>query len=409
MVEEYIANHDCKTEETVPVLIKGKKHVLSVYRLPLDHLYYNIKNGRFKMEYLLLVQKNGGRDLDPENAKDGIKIKKTLLSLDPSETRRTMDDMRERGQWVPGVITHDGFVIDGNRRLAILDELSAKNEEFKYMKVGKLPKDIEPNDLWKIEAGLQLGKEQIVKYGPINELLKLREGRDAEISTEEIASTLYGFENDKEIKEKLELLDLIEDYLDKFLGKKNQYHLVKDRVEHFIDLMAILKITDQLIDDSELKTNVKIASYELIRKKIPHRELRKIREMIKQNSTAALEWITKIAEATIVRPTETEEPEPTLDEEVEDVIDEKDNGTKDEDEEEDVDEIKTMYENATDSLNVTKSKNDIPKLLTRALNNLDAIDYTNEDTNKDLTKDEAKDIILKILRHAKKLSSKIQE
>ena len=72
MIEEYIANHDCKTEETVPVLIKGKKHVLSVYRLPLDHLYYNIKNGRFKMEYLLLVQKNGGRDLDPENAKDPL-------------------------------------------------------------------------------------------------------------------------------------------------------------------------------------------------------------------------------------------------------------------------------------------------------------------------------------------------
>ena len=73
------------------------------------------------------------------------------------------------------------------------------------------------------------------------------------------------------------------------------------------------------------------------------------------------------------------------------------------------DEVKTMYENAKDSLNVTKNKNDIPKLLTRALNNLDAIDYTNEDTNKDLTKDEAKDIILKILRHAEKLGSKIQE
>ena len=115
----------------------------------------------------------------------------------------------------------------------------------------------------------------------------------------------------------------------------------------------------------------------------------------------------------MVTQTETEEPEPTLDEEVEDVIDEKDNGTKDteeeDDDEEEEDEIKTMYTNALDSLTVTKNKNDIPKLLTRALNNLDAIDYTNEDTNKDLTKDEAKDIILKILRHAEKLGSKIQE
>ena len=86
---------------------------------------------------------------------------------------------KDRGQWLPGIITEDGYVIDGNRRMTILSKLfeDTSNDEFKFIKVGRLTSMTLTNpDLWKLEAGIQLGKDEILRYGPMNELLKLRQG-----------------------------------------------------------------------------------------------------------------------------------------------------------------------------------------------------------------------------------------
>ena len=73
-IDEYIKTHtECRIPETVPIMLKGKRELLQVYLVPLEYLYYNIKNGRFKAEYLELVRKNGGRELDPIDAKDAKK------------------------------------------------------------------------------------------------------------------------------------------------------------------------------------------------------------------------------------------------------------------------------------------------------------------------------------------------
>ena len=58
-IDEYIKNNDCQINESVPVIIKGEKKNLSVYRLPIDLLYYNIRNGRFAAEYRNEIKKEG--------------------------------------------------------------------------------------------------------------------------------------------------------------------------------------------------------------------------------------------------------------------------------------------------------------------------------------------------------------
>ena len=47
--------------------------------------------------------------------------------------------------------------------MPILSKLfnDTSNDEFKFIKVGKLPSNIDKNDLWKLEAGIQLGKDEI--------------------------------------------------------------------------------------------------------------------------------------------------------------------------------------------------------------------------------------------------------
>ncbi len=405
-LQEYIdKNKDkCLTPERVPVLLKGKKELLYVYNVPLDYLYFNIKNGRFKAEYLELVRKNGGRTLDPTDKDDAKKIQTLLLNLDPVETKRTTLDIKQRGQWNPGIMTYDGFVIDGNRRLSILQNLSKEDSKFSVMKVARLPSTVDKNDLWKLEAGIQLGKDEIVRYGPINELLKLKEGIEAGLSSNEIANTLYGVKDDSEISRKLKRLEIIEEYLD-FNGTPQKYSEVKGKVEHFINTQNILEFYYDRVDDPVLRKSLKRAIWALIRDGRSHLEIRKIREMLKLESDKALEWIKKIAEKS--KPISPDSiitlPEKTLGEHVSEIIDNEFEEFEPEEEDSKSSEIKTMWTNAIEALNVKKNEHDLPRLLGNALEYLNGIDYNSEQ----LTTKQCAEIIQQILRHAEKLKTKL--
>ncbi len=51
-IDKYIDEHDCKQKDYERIFVRGKKEILSVYRLPTEFLYFNIENGRFAAEYL---------------------------------------------------------------------------------------------------------------------------------------------------------------------------------------------------------------------------------------------------------------------------------------------------------------------------------------------------------------------
>ena len=77
-INDYIQKHsDCKLNKTHSVIIKGESHDVQVYKLPLELLFFNIKNGRFAAEYLELKEKIG-RELHPENPDDAKTIQKML-------------------------------------------------------------------------------------------------------------------------------------------------------------------------------------------------------------------------------------------------------------------------------------------------------------------------------------------
>jgi len=404
-LQEYIEKNKekCQTPETVPVMLKEERKVLPVYKIPLDYLYFNIKNGRFKAEYLELVRKNGGKELDPTSKSDAKKIQNLLLNLDPIETKRTTLDIKQRGQWNPGIMTHDGFVIDGNRRLSILQNLAKEDSKFSEMKIARLPETVNKNDLWKLEAGIQLGKDEIVRYGPINELLKLKEGIDAGLSTNEIAHALYGYQDDKEILKKLKRLELIEDYLE-FNGTPQKYSIAKGKVEHFIDAQNILEFFYERVDDLVERKLLKRAIWALIQNGRSHLEIRKIRDMLRLESDKALEWIKNIAEKSKPKsPDLIIEPTKTIENQVVNTIDEKSDELDQEDDDSTPNEISTMWINAIEALNVKKNENDIPRLLGNAITNLDGIDYNNEQ----LIDKQCQDLIEKIIRHAEKLKKKL--
>lgn len=237
-IDAYIATHEDAEMGRWPLEIGGQKEILPFYRFLIkDLLCYNVNNGRLAMD-VREWEKVNGRMLDGTIPEDYEIIRQMLLNLDRDKTSLLKEDIRKKNQMEPGVITHDGFVVNGNRRMAVLEELHGEEPTGKwlFLEAVRLPSTITEKDIWKIEAGLQLSKDKIAEYHPVNELLKIKQGIEARLSPEEIAAAMYG-RTAEEIKESLKRLELIDDFLD-FFDQPGNYGLIRKfgLHEYFIDI-----------------------------------------------------------------------------------------------------------------------------------------------------------------------------
>ena len=281
-IDKYIEQTDCKTKKTRSVYLNGQWEDLSGIKLPIDLLHYNIKNGRFAKEYVKITR-DEGRQLVSEDPQDAEKIQNLLLSLSIGDNEKTRESIKHGGQIDLAIITRDGYVIDGNRRMAILSQLYEKTGDKKYsfLLVARLENVIQPKDLWAIEANISLGDDPKSKYGPINELLKLDEGKKLELSFKEIAETIPGAATDKDIEKSLARLDLMRKYLKLYYDDDEDFTPIRDKTEHFINLQNLLlnaKASNLSFDDI---ADCKKVVFRLIFDGIGHMRIRKLNQAIK--------------------------------------------------------------------------------------------------------------------------------
>lgn len=225
---------------------------LDVYQIPIKHLYFNIENGRYADKMVQLRQDNPGVEIDPREEKWRGEIRR-MLKGEYSGTEKDKEsfdilrkDILARKQLHPGVALNDGGVLDGNRRLAVLLELydTEKNpSRFEYLDAVILPEDVSSEDRWRIEAGLQIGKDEKLDYSPINRLLKIKEGLTLFQNTgdpaKEIANTLIGITKE-EVADDIKKIRLIDQYLD-FIKKPNAYGSVSGVMERFEEAVNTLE------------------------------------------------------------------------------------------------------------------------------------------------------------------------
>ena len=282
-IDAYLNLHsEADTGRIQPLELAGQRIDLKVLRIPTELLRYNISNGRFAAEYADLKNKVG-RELDPDVKKDAIKIRNLLLDLNKHESQLLREDLERIGQLDPGVMTFDGSVINGNRRMAIFEQLfeGTGDAKWSYLEMVRLPPAVNEKDLWRLEANLQFSRDERAEYGPINRLLKFRVGVKAGLSPKQIAASMYGGFSEKDVKEDLERLKLIETYLD-YIGKPENYKAAEGVHEHFIDLRKIIvKEQKNGIDPIDLEKIVKF-TFDMIRKGSSHWDIRKISDIIKE-------------------------------------------------------------------------------------------------------------------------------
>ena len=312
-IDEHIKNNDVTLDENDPCL--KETHVeltqddetrktikFDVIKLPLHLVFPNVRNGRFRDIYLeekMRLQSEGHNgldeyddpeswELDPFDSTQGKIIREMLLErLEPDAAGKLMLQIKEKGQKDPGIITHDGRVMDANRRYAVLHRIAEKSKEPGFIRVCRLPKDASEKDLQQIEIQEQMGENFKLDYSPINEVLKVHEVHELGLTDSEIAARMA--KSVSHIKHLLNMYDVGLDVLANN-GTPNQWPLLgkkegekEGKYSYLDDLMK------QCLGDRK-KAAWGLSDYDTIRKAayklfwdedFAHKDFRKIPKFMK--------------------------------------------------------------------------------------------------------------------------------
>lgn len=154
---------------------------------------------------------------DPEDPQAQAAQNEILLSLINEKDLAT--DLDDRGQHTPLVLTADGTVLDGNRRLAAL-----RKDNKSHATAVVLPATAEAKDIYETEIELQMQRDTKADYGWIDRALHIDYGiRDLGESIDTVAKRMRLGQSD--VKIETQMLELARLYL-LWLNRPGQFHRV---------------------------------------------------------------------------------------------------------------------------------------------------------------------------------------
>ncbi len=242
---------------TKKLSIRGEKKVFDVYRIPLEYLKYNKKNGRIATYISQFIDE--GHDFSKDINEFNNIIEKFIEESNPDALRKTKQNIKILSQTEPAVVLSNGIIIDGNRRFTSLRQLSREGAgaEFNYLEAVILDSEkYNDKDIKRLELNLQHGVESRVDYNPIDRLVDIY--RDLIENGGVFTPEEYRGETQKtlkEVKKDMEISQLLIDYLD-FINKPKKFYIArKQQVDGPLrEIYNILK-SDKI--DQEYKTDIK--------------------------------------------------------------------------------------------------------------------------------------------------------
>lgn len=165
------------SRQLLPQWMRPEKE-LPVVNLPIEWVRYSILNHRTRAEQMREIQKKGVNDLfsgDPLGTAAQQAQFDILSKQDGFEELK--QDLRERGQQEPAVVTAEGVLINGNRRSAALRDLWLNDHlpTARYVRAFVLPGDTTADEILDLETELQVAKDYREDYSWVNEALLIEE------------------------------------------------------------------------------------------------------------------------------------------------------------------------------------------------------------------------------------------
>lgn len=230
------------------LVVEHQPKAYECYAIPVKYLVFNQYNGRIG-SYVATYERNKG-PIDPSKPEGEKIIMESLWEAHEDQNKRTLDNIKRNGQLVPGVITLDGVIVDGNRRCLMLKKIAQdKNVRPVPFICAVLPFtiDAKPQEIRRLEGWLQHFDDK-VSYGSIEKYLMCREYIKDGRTHEEIAHIMNEKKGAK-IKEYLEILKLMDLYL-QWIGAEGVYkYLTVERLEGpFVDMHKYLSVKNIVRD-----------------------------------------------------------------------------------------------------------------------------------------------------------------
>ena len=202
---------------------------LKVYRIPIGErfdtmLRFNLDNSRI-IKHVLAARENG-QELNPEKEETQDFIRNILLNdkfYSRHAIKKLKEDLKDSGQLEPAIISCDGTIWNGNRRIAALADMFKDDGDAKYSKVKAvfLP-ELTKKELKLLEYRLQLAHDFKEDYDRVTLLLLCRERVNEGWSHNELANSFKGRYTKKQIKEFIKQIGLIDQYLER-IGRPREY------------------------------------------------------------------------------------------------------------------------------------------------------------------------------------------
>lgn len=208
--------------------MKGETRVFDVYRIPLEHLVYNRRNGRI-ISWMNRVESEGEdvSTLDKNEYND--KVEEMIIESNKGALEKTKANIKNFGQRVPGVVLNDGTIVDGNRRFTCLRHLRRDHGMDVFFEAIILdPKEgLSDIDIKRLELNLQHGEERPVDYNPIDNLVDVYNDI---VVNEYFTEQEYALNTNKkpsEVKKMVEKAKLMVKYLE-FINADGKFYLARE-------------------------------------------------------------------------------------------------------------------------------------------------------------------------------------
>ncbi len=270
---------------TFDVPFRGKPLALLRIRVETDFPLYRIQSGRTHRAQAAYLDKHPQlpKDFfsDPEDPKVQRAQHEILRGMIDEKDLST--DLRQRGQLAPIVLTKDGYVVDGNRRVAALRE---RKEE--YVDGVVLPPDAQSLEIYETEIELQMQRETKAPYIWIDQALHIEYGiKELNEKPEQVARRMRLREED--INRELEKLLLVRQYL-AWLGEDGKYHKVPSAggghmEQAFQDMVQRFSSATLKRKREAERRVIRNACFQAIRQEEGYQQIRNIIKHISQNTT----------------------------------------------------------------------------------------------------------------------------
>jgi hypothetical protein len=239
MIENH---HKSSATETLRFKFRGSMDSFKISKVSLAMPKYRLNNGRTQAaqeEYLVNHADCSidffSRDLESVSAQEAQhQILKEMLPK-----AGLLSGLKKEKQEVPLILSAEGFVVNGNRRLCAMRELNETAPEqyshFSHADIVVLP-PCEEKDIDELEADLQIKKDTKAEYTWITLAIMLKKRRDSYSYSDKELAKRYDL-SIKEVKLYLSMLNEVDKYLAQ-RGNPKRYHLVESAKHAFEEIVV---------------------------------------------------------------------------------------------------------------------------------------------------------------------------